>query len=125
MVGRVEVEANDVADLLDEEGIGRELEVLLPAGQSHSNLDLEQVVVVPAGLLASGGDAALGRGLAAQEVEDQAAQDRHVVGGMAGTDAAFVLPEGHSKTQCRRFSTPQWLRTARSRARASAGRLEM
>ena len=32
MVGRVEVEADDVADLLDEEGIGGELEVLLPVG---------------------------------------------------------------------------------------------
>ena len=32
MVGRVEIEADDVADLLDEEGIGRELEVLLPVG---------------------------------------------------------------------------------------------
>ena len=32
MVGWIQVEANDVADLLDEEGIGRELEVLLPMG---------------------------------------------------------------------------------------------
>ena len=32
VVGRVEIEADDVADLLDEEGIGRELEVLLPVG---------------------------------------------------------------------------------------------
>ncbi len=32
MVGRIEVEADDVADLLDEEGIGGELEVLLPVG---------------------------------------------------------------------------------------------
>ena len=30
MVGRMEVEADDVADLLDKEGIGGELEVLLP-----------------------------------------------------------------------------------------------
>ena len=32
MVGRMEVEADDVADLLDEEGIGGKLEVLLPVG---------------------------------------------------------------------------------------------
>ncbi len=32
MVGRVEIEPDDVADLLDEEGIGGELEVLLPVG---------------------------------------------------------------------------------------------
>ena len=32
MFGRVEVEADDVADLVDEEGIGRKLEVLLPVG---------------------------------------------------------------------------------------------
>ena len=32
MVGRMEVKADDVADLLDEEGIGGELEVLLPMG---------------------------------------------------------------------------------------------
>ncbi len=37
--------------------------------------DLEQVAVVPAGLLALGGDAALGRGLAAQQIEGQSAQD--------------------------------------------------
>ena len=37
MVGRAEVEADDVADLLDEERIGVELEVLLPAG-----LDVER-----------------------------------------------------------------------------------
>ena len=32
MVGRVEIEAHDVADLLDEEGIGGELAMLLPVG---------------------------------------------------------------------------------------------
>ena len=37
MVGRMEVEADDVADLLGEEGIGGELEVLLPVG-----LDMER-----------------------------------------------------------------------------------
>ena len=30
-----------------------------------------------------------------QQVEGQTAQDRHVVGGVAGTNAAFILPEGH------------------------------
>lgn len=38
--------------------------------------DLEEVSVVPAGLLAPGGNAALGRGLAAQEVEGHTPQDR-------------------------------------------------
>ena len=32
MVGRIKVEADDVADLLGEEGVGGELEVLLPVG---------------------------------------------------------------------------------------------
>ena len=32
MVGQMEVEADDVADLLNEEGIGGEREVLLPVG---------------------------------------------------------------------------------------------
>ena len=32
MVGRIQIETDDVADLLDEEGIGGELEVLLPMG---------------------------------------------------------------------------------------------
>ncbi len=57
--------------------------------------DLEQVPVVPAGLLAPGGDAALGGGLAARQIEGQASQEGQVVGGVTGADTVCILPEGH------------------------------
>ena len=89
--------------------------------------DLEEVPVIPAGLLALGSDAALGRGLAAEEVEGQAAQGR-IDRLWAVWPVRMRLSSSRkamSRTQWREFSIPQWLRTACNRIRASAAKLEM
>ena len=93
MVGRIQVEADDVADLLDEEGIGGELEVLPPMG-----LEVER------------GPEALDRGLGAPGVLG------HGTTGPVCATVALSRPSAHSRTISARRTRP----AGRLRDRASA-----
>src|SRR4051794_13100193 len=83
-----------------------------------------EVAWVPSGELAAVFEACGWRGLP-HEVHGHVSEDGHVLGAMAGAQAGEVVVEDdvhdpmQAVTQCRRFSTPQWARTARAKDRAS------
>ena len=87
--------------------------------------DAVQVACIPACDFAAQLDGLFIRG-GADEIEGEVADDGHVLGPEALSQAGLVVSlKVTSSTQCRRFSMPQWPRTARPAASAVNGDEEM